>query len=113
MSAISFMLITGFGWVVAAIVFEGSFRWLKAKGKASFRKRNGARVYWILMGLFSTVPGLGAFVVGLPLFLVICLPHIYLADRKNEDEIITLTEIVQNIGPALRLAANRIRPFIK
>lgn len=105
------VLLAGIGWILAAIVFEAAWHEFRRKSPSGFNKGTACRIWWALLGLLSGLSGPVAFFVNLPLLLAIGLSHIQLAHSK--DEIITVAEIIGNIGPALRDASARIKPFLK
>lgn len=105
------IIVVGIGWIIMAIAFEAGWQALRNRGFMALTKGTACKLWWGLLGVFTFSSALATFLVNLPLLLVIGLSHIQLA--QNKEAIVTVDEILRNIGPALRDASARIRPFLK
>lgn len=105
------LIFAGIGWLMAAILYEAGYQALKNTGCMSLHKDQACRIWWVVLGGLSLASLPTAFLINLPLILVIGMSHADLA--KQKEDVISVAEILKNIPVVLRQAICGIKLFLK
>jgi hypothetical protein len=107
---ILFILLAIGGILLSAITFEAIYNTMRTGNSTPTSKPLAARVWWCFAGIVSIALAPTSGVIQLPILLVIGLSHISMCYGK--DEVITVTEILQNIPATLRDVFARLRSYL-
>ena len=110
MSSIMFLFST-LSWILGVPFFEGVYAMLRPAIEQHIKKHILCRGWWIFLSLLVLSQGAPGLLQFLAIILPLCLSHIQLATSK--DTVIPLREVLLNIPAAVRLAFQKIKPFLR
>ena len=105
------VLLSILAWILPLLCFEAVWQALRKKSMLAINKGAACRIWWLFLGVCALAGGVGQFLLGLPFLAALGLSHCALAETR--DDIITLSQVAQNIPAALREFADKVRPYLK
>lgn len=98
------------GWLFAVVIFEALYQAFKAHLPTG-KKALLCTAWWTALGLVALSLGMSGTLIHLIVLALLGVSHVHTA--RQQEQIITVIQVIQNIPVSFRRWTDRIRPYLK